>query len=128
MGVTPDWAATGLDGFRKGVEDDLGMPQALAALYEMVHQGNRALDGGQVDAAAAAGALGVLDEIDRVLALKPDAAAQGPDADVQALLDARATARLEKRWADSDRLRDQLAEMGWDVRDTPEGQKLRRHS
>jgi cysteinyl-tRNA synthetase len=91
----------------------------------MAHNGNRALDAGDVDGAGAAAALTVLDEMDSVLALKPDSAAAGPDAAVQALLDERATARSEKRWADSDRIRDELAAMGWEVRDTPEGQKLR---
>jgi cysteinyl-tRNA synthetase len=124
-GARPDWAAAGRDGFRAGVEDDLGMPQALAALFDMAHNGNRALDAGDVDGAGAAAALTVLDEMDSVLALKPDSAAAGPDAAVQALLDERATARSEKRWADSDRIRDELAAMGWEVRDTPEGQKLR---
>jgi cysteinyl-tRNA synthetase len=125
-GELPEWAAAGRDGFRAGVEDDLGTPQALAALFDMVHKGNRALDAGEVDGPGAAAALAVLDELDSVLALKPDAAADGPDEAVQALLDERAAARTEKRWADSDRIRDELAAMGWEVRDTPEGQKLRR--
>jgi len=125
-GDPPEWAAAGRDGFRAGVEDDLGTPQALAALFDMVHKGNRSLDADEVDGPGAAAALGVLDELDSVLALKPDAAAEGPDDAVQALLDERAAARSEKRWADSDRIRDELAAMGWEVRDSPEGQKLRR--
>ncbi len=124
-GVLPDWAASGRDGFGAGVEDDLGMPQALAALFDMVHNGNRALDAGAVDGAGAAAALVVLAEMDTVLALEPDPAASGPDDAIQALLDQRAGARREKRWAESDRIRDELAAMGWEVRDTPEGQKLR---
>jgi cysteinyl-tRNA synthetase len=124
-GDLPGWAAEGRDGFRAGVEDDLGTPQGLAALFDMVHKGNRALDAGEVAAAAAAAVLAVLDEMDSVLALKPDATAAGPDDAVQALLDERAAARSEKRWADSDRIRDELAALGWEVRDTPEGQKLR---
>ncbi|MBT3296273.1 MAG: cysteine--tRNA ligase [Verrucomicrobia bacterium] len=124
-GEAPAWAAAGRDGFRQGVEEDLGLPQALAALFDMVHQGNRALDAGGVDAPAAAGALAVLDAMDTVLGLKPDTAGDGPDEAVQTLLNERAAAREAKQWADSDRLRDALAGMGWEVRDTPEGQKLR---
>jgi hypothetical protein len=40
---------------------------------------------------------------------------------VDALLDARARAREERRWADSDALRDGLVAAGVEVRDTPEG-------
>ena len=43
---------------------------------------------------------------------------------VQQLADARATARADKDWAASDRLRDQIAELGWGVRDTADGQVL----
>ena len=46
-------------------------------------------------------------------------------ADIQALADARAKARAEKNWAESDRLRDELAAKGWQVRDGKEGQTLK---
>lgn len=38
------------------------------------------------------------------------------------LLDERATARAEKRWTDSDRLRVELENLGLEIKDTPEGQ------
>jgi len=47
-------------------------------------------------------------------------------AEVAELLDARTVARAEKYWAESDRIRDRLAERGWTVKDTPEGPKLRK--
>lgn len=43
-------------------------------------------------------------------------------AQMQELLDQRSTARLEKRWADSDRLRIDLENLGLTIKDTPEGQ------
>jgi cysteinyl-tRNA synthetase len=43
-------------------------------------------------------------------------------AQMQELLDQRSTARLEKRWADSDRLRIDLENLGLTINDTPEGQ------
>jgi hypothetical protein len=47
-----------------------------------------------------------------------------PPTDVQALADQRQKARDEKNWAESDRLRDEIAELGWQVQDTPDGPKL----
>jgi len=41
--------------------------------------------------------------------------------EVHALLEQRQKARDEKNWAESDRLRDKIAELGWTVQDTPEG-------
>lgn len=43
---------------------------------------------------------------------------------VHALLEQRQKAREEKNWSESDRLRDEIAELGWVVQDTPEGAKL----
>jgi cysteinyl-tRNA synthetase len=47
-------------------------------------------------------------------------------AEVLELLEARTAARAEKNWAESDRIRDALAEKGWTVKDTPEGPKPRK--
>ena len=41
---------------------------------------------------------------------------------MKTLLDERALARTEKRWADSDRLRVELENLGLEIKDTPEGQ------
>ena len=43
-------------------------------------------------------------------------------AQMQLLLDQRSTARTQKRWADSDRLRIDLENLGLEIKDTPEGQ------
>jgi hypothetical protein len=47
-----------------------------------------------------------------------------PSQEVLILLDQRRAARLNKKWAESDRLRDQIAALGWTVHDTKDGQKL----
>jgi len=47
-----------------------------------------------------------------------------PPEEVVALTEQREIARAEKNWAESDRLRDEIAEFGWQVQDTPEGAKL----
>ena len=50
------------------------------------------------------------------------------DPETAALLEARATARAARDWAESDRLRDELAERGVAVEDTRDGQRWRRLS
>ncbi|GAB4421860.1 MAG: hypothetical protein Kow002_11010 [Anaerolineales bacterium] len=47
-----------------------------------------------------------------------------PPAEVLSLLEARQQARAEKDWAESDRLRNEITAFGWQVQDTPAGQKL----
>jgi cysteinyl-tRNA synthetase len=43
---------------------------------------------------------------------------------ILALVDQRQQARDEKRWADADALRDEIAAAGYEVRDTPEGPQV----
>jgi cysteinyl-tRNA synthetase len=43
-------------------------------------------------------------------------------AEMQRLLDQRALARTEKRWSDSDQLRDKLESLGLEIKDTAQGQ------
>ncbi len=50
-----------------------------------------------------------------------------PSAEVLALADQRQAARKGKNWSESDRLRDQIAALGWTVQDTKDGQKLVRN-
>ena len=47
-----------------------------------------------------------------------------PSDEVLALADKRLQARTGKNWAESDRLREQIAALGWTVQDTKDGQKL----
>jgi len=47
-----------------------------------------------------------------------------PLPEAQALLESRLQARADKNWAESDRLRDEIAALGWQIQDTPEGAKL----
>jgi cysteinyl-tRNA synthetase len=56
--------------------------------------------------------------------LLPDANAAAPDAAALELLAAREAARAAKDWEQADLLRDQLATLGWEVRDGDDGAKL----
>ena len=47
-----------------------------------------------------------------------------PSAEALALVESRQEARAEKDFGKSDRLRDQIAALGWTVQDSPDGQKL----
>lgn len=120
----PAWAETAKTGFEAALDDDLNIAEALASLFEMVHAGNRALDAGDADWSGAA-VQALLKRFDTVLGVLEKPAAE-INADVQAMLDARAAARAEKNFAESDRLRDALRELGWEVRDAPDGQKVKR--
>jgi cysteinyl-tRNA synthetase len=44
--------------------------------------------------------------------------------ELQKLLDERTKARAEKNFAESDRLRDEIRKLGYEVKDTPDGPLL----
>jgi len=53
-----------------------------------------------------------------------DQTGQKPNQKVKKLLDKRKHARVREDWETSDQLREKIAQLGWEVRDTPDGQKL----
>ncbi|OCG73978.1 cysteine--tRNA ligase [Microbacterium sediminis] len=113
--------------FADAMDDDLGVPQALAALHETVRAGNTALDAG--DREGAARAAGELAAMLRILGLdeRPEAggdesaAAQTLDTLMTTLIAQRADARAAKDWGTADRLRDAFAAAGIALEDTPDG-------
>jgi len=117
----PAWAVEAGTAFDAAMDQDLNVPEALAAVFALVHGGNKALDRGERGFGDKV--LDLLADMDRVLGVLLQPAEALPEA-VQAKLDARAAARAAKDWQASDRLRDDLAAMGWVVKDTPEGQKV----
>jgi cysteinyl-tRNA synthetase len=121
----PPWIEEGAGRFRAALEDDLNVPEALSALFETVTAGNRALDAGQLTPADALAALDAFDDLDRVLGFlqKPE---DLPGEEVAALAARRDAARTAKNWAEADALRAQLRAVGWEVRDTLRGPKLRK--
>jgi cysteinyl-tRNA synthetase len=112
-------------GFVAGLDDDLNVAAALAALFDGVRDLNRRIDGRTLSTGDAERATALLRELDVVLGIAaPPADELEPE--LAALVDARVAARAERRWADSDRLRDELAARGIAVEDTRDGQRWRR--
>jgi cysteinyl-tRNA synthetase len=112
--------------FGEALDDDLNVSAALAAVFELVRDLNRRIEARSLSTDDAGRALAALRDLDRVLGVLPDPAAESLDADLQAMLDERAAARAASDWVTSDRLRDALAERGVAVEDTRDGQRWRR--
>ena len=109
--------------FFDALDDDLNISGALAVLFETLRESNRWMDGGTLTPKQARGLLDWLARVDGVLALEPEAATSWP-AEVEVLIAARAVARAAKEWKKSDEIRDQIAALGWIVKDTNAGQKI----
>lgn len=102
--------------FSAALFDDLNTPVAVSVLFDLLKS--------QKTSDAEKKALAI--DFDNVLglrlceAMEKQQVAAIPD-DVQALVDARDAARTAKNWAESDRLRDELQRMGYEVKDSAQG-------
>ncbi|MCR4274807.1 MAG: cysteine--tRNA ligase [Candidatus Campbellbacteria bacterium] len=101
--------------FMDAVNDDLGTPQAIAVLWDLFKN----------DSVSSADKKATILAFDTVLGLQLDAVESvSISADVQKLLDAREQARIAKDWKASDDLRADIEKLGFDVKDTSDGQKI----
>ena len=114
--------------FVDAMDDDLGVPAALAVLQGVVAEGNKAQTAGDADGVRAAA--GSVRAMLSVLGLDPlaepwvgaDSGTDGALATlVGALLEQRQEARATKDFATADRVRDQLAAAGIEIEDTAQG-------
>ena len=119
------------NGFDEAMDDDLNLPEAMGSVFASLREINRVLDASSVTETTRAAMRDLLDEVDDILGVFPlvdrDRQRGGElDAEERALLASRAEARAAKDWSAGDRIRDELAQRGVLVEDTPAGQRWRR--
>jgi cysteinyl-tRNA synthetase len=119
-GEADPFVAARREEFLAALADDFNTPRAMAALFELVSEGNRR---------PLPGARAALEELLPILGLE---ALLGPEREAEAeaveLLAERERARAERDYERADRIRERLAELGWDVRDTAGGARLVRRT
>jgi cysteinyl-tRNA synthetase len=108
-----------IDPFFDALADDFNTPQARAVLFEWVAEANRRIDGGQPVGPGRVG------ELLHALGLESLMAAEAAaPTELQKLAAERDEARASRDFERADRIRDELADAGWEIRDTPDGARL----
>ena len=115
-GEPDEFLADRRDAFLDALADDFNTPQAYAVLFELIAEGNRReLPGARL----------VLEELLPLLGLDSLLAGEeAADPEAERLLGEREEARAAKDFDRADEIRDQLAELGWEVRDEAGGARL----
>ena len=115
----PDDLDPVVERFFDALADDFNTPEARAALYEWMGEANRRLDAGERLGPGRLGEMLGAFGLERLLEAEDEA----PE-EIRELAARREQARGDRDFAAADRLRDELAERGWEIRDTPDGARL----
>jgi cysteinyl-tRNA synthetase len=117
-GDSPEWSAPLLERFSDSLASDFNTPRALAAIFDWVREANRSPAGtvGRADLASMLDVLGLANLLEAEVPAPPPEAVE--------LSRRREEARAQRDFALADALRDRLMELGWQVRDSPEGPEL----
>jgi len=120
--------------FDVALADDLNTAQALAAVFDLVRDANTAMDRGGFRQGDAAPVLGALERFDAIFAVLTDddaaklralgigaAGAVVTEAEIEALVAERQSARKRRDFQASDRIRNELSERGIILEDTRDG-------
>jgi cysteinyl-tRNA synthetase len=107
--------------FAEAINDDMNMPQALAAVWDLLRSDRNPSD-----------KLATLFDLDKVLGLglstiKPEQEIEAPQ-EIQTLLAQREAFRKQKQFKEADHTRSQILTLGYEIVDTPQGPKLRKKS
>ena len=113
--------------FQDAMDDDFNTSDALAVIFDCVRELNRAVEAKNVKDVAVyrktlleiAGSLGLLSLTPvRFLGVESSGSDDGT---IQNLIDQRVQARSEREWKRADRIREELASMGVEIEDRPDG-------
>jgi cysteinyl-tRNA synthetase len=120
------------EAFSKALESDLNTAAALAAVFDLVSEGNTAIDGKRLGTADATLIRTAIEEFDRVLgvvSLRRAEDAAVPDElvrEIEQLVEERRSAKQRRDFATADQIRKTLAERGILLEDSPTGTRWKK--
>jgi cysteinyl-tRNA synthetase len=119
------------EAFRNALSSDLNTAAGLAAVFDLVREGNSAIAAGKMSGADARVVRDAIDDFDRVLGVialrrAEDATPDVPIAEIEQLIEERKAAKQRREFARADDIRKSLAERGILLEDTPVGTRWKK--
>ena len=107
--------------FEKAVSDDLNIAGALAVIFKMGSEANKVLDSNSLSKVDADKFLATFRKFDRIFGFLnvDDAKKDEIPAEIIALAEARIQAKLDKNYAEADRIREEIKMAGYIIEDAP---------
>ncbi len=113
--------------FFSEMDDDFNTPKALAALFSLINLSNSKMDKNTLSETDKENIISFLKDVENIFGIKIlTKKREKISEDITDLLEARKKARKEKNWNESDKIREMLKKRGYLVKDTPQGQKLKK--
>ena len=112
--------------FIAALEDDLNTADGLTAVFELVRELNIMASDAAVSKEQLEAGLAVFNELTGVLGLLYERKEDAVPQEVLDLVEQRAAARKAKDFAEADRLRDEIAKLGYAVRETRQGVEIKK--
>lgn len=114
------------EGFENAMDDDLNISGGLGALFDFVKDINSLIDEEKVGQADRENVLAFLEKVNTVLDVLEFQAEELDDEQILILIEKRLEARKGRDFAEADRIRDELADKGIILQDTPQGTRWRK--
>jgi cysteinyl-tRNA synthetase len=119
------------DAFRSALASDLNTAAGLAAVFDLVREGNSAIAAKTMSASDAGVVRAAIEEFDRVLGVialrrAEDATPDVPVDEIEKLIEERKASKQRREFARADEIRTSLAERGILLEDTPAGTRWKK--
>ena len=103
--------------FTEALDDDLNTPKALAVIFNVIREINPLLIENSLDKKSAVNLKSFLEKIHAVLGIIPSELKNIPD-EIKKLVETRDKLRQENNFQESDKIRTQIRDLGWEIEDT----------